>query len=114
LNELSNKVTSGVPEWEDPRPIILQMTCDSADVDVATLNHFLLQWNSAGAAAIVGTEASVGAGIASQCAESVTRKLWNKTPLGEAITGYRRELIFEGNPLGFLFTAYGDVDLAVA
>jgi hypothetical protein len=113
LNELSNKVTSGVPEWNDPRPIVLQMTCDSADVDVTTLNHFLLQWNTAGAAAIVGTEARVGAGIAARCAKSLSAMLWNKTPLGQAVTGYRRELVFEGNPLGFLFTAYGDVDLAV-
>lgn len=114
LNELSNRVTSGVAEWDDPRPIVMQMTCNSADVDAATLNHFLLQWNTAGAAAIVGTEAAVGAGIASRCARSLTQELWNRKALGEAVTGFRRSLVFEGNPLGFLFTAYGDVDLAVS
>jgi hypothetical protein len=90
------------------------MTCNSADVDAATLNHFLLQWNTAGAAAIVGTEAAVGAGIASRCASSLAQELWNRKALGEAVTGFRRSLVFEGNPLGFLFTAYGDVDLAVS
>jgi hypothetical protein len=113
LNELSNRIASDLQGWSDPRPIIMQMTCNSANVDVTTVNHFLLQWNTAGAAAIVGTEAVVGPKIASECARGLTDDLWSKKPLGDAVTDFRRELVFAGNPLGFLFSAYGDVDLAI-
>jgi hypothetical protein len=113
LNLLSNRV-AGSAGWDDPRPIVMQMTCNAAKVDSATVNHFLTQWNSAGAAAIIGTEARVGPGVAADCALSVTTGLWaGKQTLGEAVTGFRRKLVFSGNPLGFLFTAYGDVDLVV-
>jgi hypothetical protein len=113
LNQLSNRV-AGSLEWGDPRPIIMQMTCNAAKVDSATVNHFMTQWNTAGAAAIIGTEARVGPGAAADCALSVTSGLWTgKQTLGEAVTAFRRKLVFACNPLGFLFTAYGDIDLVV-
>jgi hypothetical protein len=40
--------------------------------------------------------------------------LIEKKPLGKAMTDFRQTLIRSGNPLAFVFTAFGDADLVIA
>jgi len=41
----------------------------------------------------------------------IASALFSQAPLGEAILGFRRNLLQELNPLGFVFTPYGDAEL---
>jgi hypothetical protein len=42
----------------------------------------------------------------------IASALCNQVPLGEAILGFRRNLPQELNPFGFVFTPYGNAELA--
>ena len=50
--------------------------------------------------------------LASEFAKAFTPKMLEGDSLGLTMLEFRRTLLREGNPLGFLFTAYGPADLA--
>jgi hypothetical protein len=100
--------------WRDqPRTLVLLMACESAATGVETINDFVTVLNAAGAAAVIGTECIVFSRLVARFAEEVTLALWQQTPLGKAITSFRRGLLRAGNPLAFVFHAVGDADLVV-
>lgn len=98
--------------WNQPRSVVLLMACGSATTEVSTLNDFMMAVSGAGAGAVVGTECLVFSRLVSRFAREVAMDLWQGTAtLGESIQGFRRRLVADGNPLGFVFTATGNADL---
>jgi hypothetical protein len=74
----------------------------------------VVAFNTAGAAAIVGTECIVDSKFAAQFAQEISvAMLRGKIRLGAAITSFRRTSLQHGNPLAFVFNAIGDVDLRI-
>lgn len=95
-----------------PQPIILLLGCGTAAVEMNTLNSLFTSFVSAGAAAIVGTECLVFTDLASLFAHDVTiTMIRDGESFGDALRLFRRTLLEKGNPLGFVFTAFGDADL---
>jgi hypothetical protein len=107
----SREMNGGV--WTDPRSIVLLMACASAVSKLTTLAGLPLAFSSAGAAAVVGTEAPAFSGLVSEFARELAISLWRGASLGEAVTSSRRSLLARGNPLAFVFTAFGDADVRV-
>jgi hypothetical protein len=94
-----------------PRPLVLLLGCGSAAIGVETLNDMYSAFLSCGAVAAVGTESSAFADLASRFAERTVLGLWRHQTLGTTLRSFRRELLAQGNPLGFSFTAFGDAEL---
>jgi len=99
--------------WAQPRSVVFLMACESATMDIQTINNFVTAWIGCGAAAILGTEAVIGSDLAAQFALETGKKLWNQGTLGQAVTEFRRSLIHSGNVLAFVFQSIGDVDLTI-
>jgi hypothetical protein len=97
--------------WTQPRSIVMLLACEAMTTTAATVNDFVTSLALAGAAAVVGAEAVVPSDLAMTCAQRLTDALWSHRTLGMAMTDLRRELIYAGNPLAFIFTAVGSVDL---
>jgi hypothetical protein len=98
---------------EDPRPLVLLMACGSTATELATHAGLSLSISSAGAVAVVGTEATVFTGLVGRFVHEVLTDLWTGSSLGEAVTEFRRRLLRACNPLAFVFTPFGDSDLKV-
>jgi hypothetical protein len=111
LDELRVKAGQSPAKWDAPRTVLILAACDSAATSDATLNDFVTAFNTAGAGAILGTQVEVGANQATQFAGDVTTLLWNSTSLGETMQAVRAGLVMSGDPGGFLFQSFGDVDL---
>lgn len=112
--QISQKVRRSAERWTQPRTIVMLMACESAQTSAATVNDFVSALATAGAAAVVGTEAVVPSGLAADSARELTALLWtDRRTLGEAMTTLRRRLLAEGNPLAFVFHAVGNADLAL-
>lgn len=105
--------TKDLDRWKPPHPLVLLAACESAQADLSTLTGFLGAFADAGAAAVVGTEATVFEGLASRFGREITAVLLRDRTLGEAVLELRRQLLLEKNPLGFVFTPYGDAGLTV-
>jgi hypothetical protein len=97
----------------NPRPLVFLMACGSSATKLATHAGLSLAVWSAGAAAVVGTEATVFTPLVQQFVDGLVRSLWNGSALGEAMTDFRRQRLKAANPLAFVFTAFGDADLKV-
>jgi hypothetical protein len=110
---IGNRATRAL-RWDQPRPIVLLMACDSAGTTMTTVNNFEMSLLDAGAAAIVGAEAVVPSSLAMRCAEEMSQRLWVRQPLGAEMTRFRRRVLAMGNPLAFVFHALGNIDLTVA
>jgi hypothetical protein len=111
IRGLQNRLTGGLP-WDRPRPIVVLAACESGNSDITRLLSFPGAFATAGAAGFVGTETVVFEGLAVRFALALTRGLAGGRPLGRVLLGFRRELMLELNPLGLVFTAYGDAELA--
>jgi hypothetical protein len=108
--ELGKRATKALG-WTQPRPIVMLMACESFDLDATTINNFITTLSHAGAGAIIGAEAVIPASLAMRCAQLMTSALWDNLTLGEAMTTFRRLVLSEGNPLAFVFSGIGSVDL---
>ena len=114
LEELFDRLGTTEEHWSQPRSVVLLMACGSAKITHETLNTFVTTFLSAGAAAVVGAECTIGSDLASRFAKDVAVALWKGTAtLGQAITDFRRRVVREGNPLAFVLSGMGDVDLKV-
>jgi len=112
--DLADRAQDEKEAWDQPRSIILLMACDSAAGSIKTVNNFVVAFNTAGAAAIVGTECIVDSQFAAEFAREISvAMLKNGIRLGTAITRFRRTSLQRGNPLAFVFNAIGDVDLRI-
>jgi hypothetical protein len=100
-------------KWDTPRPIVFLMACSAASTQLATPSDLLIALTTAGAVAVIGTECVIFTGMAARCALELTEAFWAQQPLGAAVSSFRRQLMKEGNPLGFAFTAYGDAELTL-
>jgi hypothetical protein len=98
--------------WDQPKPMIFLMACESASTQLSDLNGFVQAFNALGASAIIGTECTVFSGLAAQFAQEIILKLWNgKETLGEAIQSFNREILQKKIPLPFVFNCVGSSDL---
>lgn len=101
--------------WSQPRSICFLMACGAAALSIDTVTALAPALIKAGALAVAGTEVEVTEALAARFAEEVLHDLFvDGAQLGEASVSFRRKLLAEGNPLGFLFTVYGDAELSVA
>jgi hypothetical protein len=101
--------------WQGvPRSAVFVMGCATAGIDVSTLNDFSVALWQAGATAVVGTECIAFSDLLAHFAREVTAALWSGRRLGAAVREARIALLRAGNPLGFIFTAFGDADLVLA
>jgi hypothetical protein len=98
-------------EWAQPNPVVLLMACASGATQISTLNDFVMSLKSAGAAAVIGTEALAFSSLVSRFAREITSDLWNKKTLGEAVKLFNRRLLSSGNPLPFIFNCLGNADI---
>jgi hypothetical protein len=99
-------------KWTEPNPVVVLAACQSAAVDLGTLTNFLNAFADARASAVVGTEATIFEDLALRFAKEVTLAIVSKKhSLGKAILAFRRGLLNDFNPLGFVFTPYGAADL---
>jgi hypothetical protein len=65
-----------------------------------------------GASAVIGTEATVWEGLATEMAQAFLESfIGDKKSAGEALFESRRALLKKGNPLGLAYTLYGPADL---
>lgn len=98
-------------DWQQPHSMVLLMACSSAGAPVGSLVRLVDSFAIAPAGAVVGTESPIVPSLASRFAADVTVAFWHGATLGAAMTDARRKLIHRGNPLGFAFSGYGNVDL---
>jgi hypothetical protein len=111
---LTTRAQSESPrKWIDPHPIIVLAACEAVAEDMQSLTGFLGAFADARAAAVVGTETVVFEGLAARFGKALVQAVLTNRSLGEAMLAFRRALIAELNPLGFVFTPYGDADLKV-
>jgi hypothetical protein len=96
---------------QKPQPLVLLMACSSAAVELRTLNDLFKSLVRAGAAGVVGNETVINTKLASTFAGELTGRLWKGESFGESIRLVRRRMLAQGNPLGFILTAFGDADL---
>jgi hypothetical protein len=99
--------------WTAPRSVVLLMACRSASTTLETPNDLTMAFDSAGAAAVIGTECSVFSDVAARFAREITLRLWKGRHFGPSMTEARRVLMGEGNPLGLAFCSVGDADLTL-
>ena len=101
--------------WKtEPFPIVLLINCDVAQMDVRSLNSIVTAFNSAGAGAVIGTEANITSGLAARFVREILNGLYKqKIPLGRAIQLFNQNLARSGNPLAFIFTCYGNINLKI-
>lgn len=113
--DVSNRAGRMPQAWGSPNSLILLMACESAPTGDQALTNFVQTWITSGAGAVVGTETVVGTRLAADFAQRFTAQFWqDRKELGAVMSAVRAELVSEGNPLGFLFHAIGDLEMKVA
>jgi CHAT domain len=100
--------------WDAPNPIVVLLSCDSANTSPETLSNLVLSFLKAHASAVVGTECMVFSGLlarfGTELAEAMIR---DHRTLGEALRASRRGLLHQGIPLAFVVNAIGIADLKI-
>ena len=114
------KQVQDLSKWKDANPLVLLAACESGAASLASITSFLAAFADARAAAVIGTETTVFLGLACRFAKEIAVALMGTTgkessagkqSLGDAVLSFRRGLLLDFNPLGFVFTPYGDADL---
>lgn len=98
-------------EWDQPNTVVLLMACGSGATEITTLNDFVMNLATAGAAAVIGTECLVFPSLVSRFAREITLGLWNTQSLGKTVKLFNRRLVSAGNPLAFTFNCLGNSDI---
>lgn len=107
-------------KWKDSNPVVVLAACESAAANLESITSFLAAFADARAAAVIGTETTVFEGLACRFAKEISVALMEepdpesdskKKSLGLAVLEFRRRLLLDFNPLGLVFTPYGDADL---
>jgi hypothetical protein len=99
--------------WNNqPLPLVMLISCESADLSITTLNSIVKGFHSAGASAIIGTECLIATGLGARFVDEILEALYKKDKcLGEAIRLFNKRLFASGVPLPFVFTCYGNMSL---
>ncbi|NTX04120.1 hypothetical protein [Myxococcus sp. CA040A] len=104
----------GGKTWgQQPHTLVMVLSCASGAIEPVTVTDFVRAFRHAGAAAVVGTECTAFSGLLGRFGTHVTGSLLAKRTLGWAITDFRRQLLRERNPLGFIFNVVGSADLVL-
>ena len=95
-------------------PLVFLNACGSSKIDYAAAaslpEFFLAQQNRA----FIGTETNMPDLVAAQLSEYFYLELISGASVGEALNQAKRQLVLlHGNPLGLLYTLYGNPDLRV-
>jgi hypothetical protein len=99
--------------WAPPsRSIVLLLGCDSAQDALGGVHNFVARLASIGAAAVIATEEKIDTSLAASLSTAVVTSLVDTGP-GESLRRWRADLLTRGNPFGFLFTCFGNVDTVV-
>jgi hypothetical protein len=96
-----------------PGPLVFINACGGAAVipsAVTSFPGFFLEQNFRGC---IGTEAIIPDLTAGEFASQFFRSFLDGTPLGESMLTARRKLLYRGNPLGILYTAYAASEMLV-
>ncbi len=99
-------------KWAMPHPVILLGCCESVSADLGKLTDFLSAFADSHAGAVVGSETVIFEGLACRFGKEIAAALFVGESLGAAVLRFRRDLLQQANPLGFVFTPYGDAGLA--
>ncbi|MCU1244846.1 MAG: hypothetical protein JWN02_756, partial [Acidobacteria bacterium] len=104
--------------WSDPHTVVLLAACGTAPADLRKLSTFVDTFAQAKASAVIGTEVVVFEGLAADLATSLVTSMLREGPtrstLGKAVLDFRRQLLLQLSPLGFVVTPYGDADIRLA
>jgi hypothetical protein len=113
-NDIVQRTKDDYPMVGDPAPLVFLMACDSGATEIAELTGFVTSLADAGAGAVIGTESTVFASLASRFAREVILELWEgERTLGEAVQTFNRRLLRAGIPVPFAFSAVGNTDLRI-
>lgn len=99
--------------WEKHKPIVFINGCHTVDVSPSVVLNFLSSFKNLGANAVIGTEVSVLAGMATYIGDIILKKIADEETMGDAIREMRWELANRGNLLGLAYTPYGFADLKI-
>jgi hypothetical protein len=114
LSTLSiDQKTESDGELNEPRPVILLLACDTALIDVGTLNDFVSSFHYARAPVIIGTESVAFRSLLARFAREMTVALADGRPLGKSLREFRRGMIRAGNPIPFVFHAVGTAEFHI-
>jgi hypothetical protein len=114
------KQVKKLARWKDSNPLVVLAACESGAASLASITSFLTAFADARAAAVIGTETTVFEGLACRFAKEISVAMMEppsaepgakKQCLGDAVLSFRRGLLQDFNPLGLVFTPYGDADL---
>jgi hypothetical protein len=115
--DITQKVQD-LTKWSAPNPLVVLAACESAAASLASITSFLSAFADARASAVVGTETTVFEGLACRFAKEIAAAMMQDPPaggkrqtLGNAVLQFRRQLLLDFNPLGLVFTPYGDAGL---
>jgi hypothetical protein len=94
------------------RPLFILNGCETGTAGYNTMTNlsFAGVLISRGARGVLVTEAPVWATFAYVFGESVLKKLATGTDIGAAVRGARLDFLASGNPLGLIYTYYGNPD----
>ncbi len=107
-------------KWKEPNPVVVLAACETAAASLESITSFLSAFADARASAVIGTETTVFEGLACRFAQEIATSLMQpsagiepdkRRTLGDAVLQFRRELLLDFNPLGLVFTPYGDAGL---
>jgi hypothetical protein len=101
-------------ETDEPMPFVFFNACGSAGVDVFSASSFVQLFIQNGNRGFVGTETRVPDSFAAKFSGRFYRELLNGQPVGIALHRARWSmLLHHRNPLGILYTLYGDPGLTI-
>lgn len=99
---------------EKPSPLIFLISCSSNAPDTKTQLSLVKEFNYGGASTIIATECSITSGLGKAFVDHVFKALYIEgRELGEAIQDFNKKIFIKGNPLGFVFTCFGNLNLKI-
>jgi hypothetical protein len=120
LKDLDDGFNTLIDEHDQARagdnlPLIFLNACESSHIGMTSSVSFprlFLEW---GNRAVIGTEIPIPDSVAGEFGERFYRNLFAGHTVGQALLGARRRLLaVDRNPLGLVYTLYGDPDLHLA
>jgi hypothetical protein len=89
-------------------PLVILNGCGTVGFSPAAPAEFITQFiQGRHASAVLGTEVTVWAELATELGRGFLKEFLTGTPAGIALLGIRRRLLSKGNPLGLVYTLYG-------
>jgi hypothetical protein len=111
----AQKIKTPGPRQRPDLPLVFLNACESAvaagTMSAASFPRHFLRW---GNRAVIGSEAAIPDDVAAKFSRMFYEGILDDgLPVGDAVFQARIRLLARGNPLGILYTFYGDPDLVV-